>query len=491
MHEKMKIPQLILIIIVFTVTASAGVAAPRQVNDLAITLAVDTQLNNDSGVPAQMIDVQTQKGVVTLSGSVPHLLARDRADDIAATVKGVRAVINGLKVHTAARPDDLIRREVEAALLADPATDLFELRVMVRDGSATLSGQVDSWQEAQLCEKVAKGVKGVKKVDSNINVSPAPLRADDEIEDEIESKLAFDVWVRDQRIDVRVLSGHVILSGSVGSLAEKKRAFMDAWVAGVASVDDRDLTVDWLRHDDQMRRVAKPAVKTDDEIRQALEAVFALDPRVAGVDPTIMIDNGIVTLKGEVDNLAAKQAAGQDAANTTGVWQVKNHLKVRPTAVGPQTRPLPDADAELARDIRSVLARNPYVHQHEIGVTVSNRLVILRGTVDSEFEKEIAGTAVSGVQGVADVVNNLETKRDWLYRDDWEIRQNIEDELWWSPFLDEADIAVAVSNGAAALTGVVDTLRDRRIATENAYEGGAREVQNHLKVKYGPQELRP
>jgi osmotically-inducible protein OsmY len=466
-------------------------AASRKVNDLAITLAVDSRLNNDSGVPAQLIDVQTQNGVVTLSGSVPHLLARDRADDITATVKGVRAVVNRLAVHAAARADDLIRREVEAALREDPATDLFELTVAVRDGSVTLSGQVDSWQEAQLCEKVAQGVRGVKMVASKIKVSPAPQRADDEIEDEIESKLAFDVWVRSQRIDVRVLRGQVVLSGSVGSLAEKKRAFMDAWVAGVASVDDRDLVVDWRRHEDEMQRVEKPTLRTDDEIRQALKAAFAFDPRLAGADPTILIDSGIVTLRGSVDNLAAKQAAGQDAANTSGVWQVKNHLKVRPAEVGPLTRPLPDMDTELARDIRSVLARHPYVHQHEIGVTVNNRLVILRGTVDSDLEKKKAAEAVSRLRGVADVVNNLETKREWRYRDDWEIRQDIEDELWWSPFLDEADISVAVSNGVATLTGVVDTLRDRRIATENAYEGGAREVQNHLKVKYGPQELRP
>ena len=57
--------------------------------------------------------------------------------------------------------------------------------------------------------------------------------------------------------------------------------------------------------------------------------------------------------------------------------------------------------------------------------------------------------------------------------------------------MDEDDITVQVSDGVASLTGAVDTLRDRRIATVNAYEGGARQVRNHLKVRFGPEALRP
>jgi osmotically-inducible protein OsmY len=319
----------ILITAIFVLMALTGFTSFGKINDLDITLAVDTQLENDDGVPAHMIDIQTQDGVVTLSGSVPHLLARERADDIAATVKGVRSIINRLEVLPIVRTDDLIRGEVEMALLEDPAADLFDLQVAVRDGIVTLSGLVNSWQEKQLCVKVAKGVIGVKDVRSDIKVSQTPHRPDDEIAPEIERKLAFDMWVRDERIDVKVLNGHVILSGIVGSLAEKKRAFLDSWVAGVVAVDDMNLAVDPLGRDDKMRRVDKPGPKPDDDVRQALEDVFSYDPRISRSDPEIMVNNGIVTLKGRVENLAAKQAAEEDAENTLGVWQVKNHLKVR------------------------------------------------------------------------------------------------------------------------------------------------------------------
>jgi osmotically-inducible protein OsmY len=92
---------------------------------------------------------------------------------------------------------------------------------------------------------------------------------------------------------------------------------------------------------------------------------------------------------------------------------------------------------------------------------------------------------------VAAVVNNLKVNRTWTPKDDREIEKNIEDELWWSPFVDEGDISIAVADGVATLVGVVDTLRERRVATENAYEGGAKQVRNLLKVRYGPESLRP
>jgi osmotically-inducible protein OsmY len=161
-----------LIIIWFTLMTPAGFAASGQINDMDITLAVDTQLENDDGVPAHMIDVHTLDGVVTLSGSVPNLLARDRAADIAATVKGVRSIINRLEVRAVTRPDDVILREVEKALQDDPATDLFELDVTAGDGIVTL-GEVDTLRERRAATQ--DGYEGgARKVRNRLKVRNAP-----------------------------------------------------------------------------------------------------------------------------------------------------------------------------------------------------------------------------------------------------------------------------------------------------------------------------
>ena len=83
--------------IVFLAFSAADAAT---VKDIDITLAVDRQLQNDDGVPAHLIDVQTNDGVVTLRGPVESLLARERAAEVAATVKGVRSIINLIEVPT-------------------------------------------------------------------------------------------------------------------------------------------------------------------------------------------------------------------------------------------------------------------------------------------------------------------------------------------------------------------------------------------------------
>lgn len=77
----------------------------------------------------------------------------------------------------------------------------------------------------------------------------------------------------------------------------------------------------------------------------------------------------------------------------------------------------------------------------------------------------------------------------WREKNDWEIQEDIESELGWSIYLDSDEISVAVKDGVATLVGMVDNLRDRRIATKNAYEGGARNVRNPLEVRNGPSYL--
>jgi osmotically-inducible protein OsmY len=466
--------------------AGAGAAA---VADREVTLAVERQLAHDQTATFQRVDVSTRDGIVTLSGSVDHLRARSRAAEIAMTVKGVRSVINNIDVVPVVRTDREIQADVREALEGDPATDAYDIQPGVREARVVLTGTVDSWYEKQLAAKVARGVKGVKAVANEIDLELNTRRGDDEIAAEIRRRLTWDVWVDDALIDIRVDEGRVALGGAVGSLAEKARALEDAWVTGVVAVDNRSLEVDWSRRND-MRRTRSDRRLDDANVRKALETAFSYDPRVAPFKIDVRVEDGRVTLSGVVDNLKARQAAVEDARHTAGVWMVRNHLKVRPV-LGPYRRAIPDADGEIARKVRMALLRDPVIEQHEIAVTVYNYAVRLEGRVDTRSEKALAEDIASRVRGVAMVFNELQLNRKWEAMPDWEIEMQIEEELAWSPFLDADRVAVTVNDGVAALTGVVETLRERRAATENAYEGGARRVRNRLKVRYGPEPLRP
>lgn len=461
----------------------SATAADPKVTDGDVTRAIDSDYWVDEVVDANRVDVSTKDGVVSLTGTVDSLLARERAQAIAESIVGVRAVVNRIEVGGPLRSDAELAKAVDDALLRDPATDSYEVDVAASTGVITLRGTVDSWAEKRLSGSVAKGVRGVREVRNDLIVRARAARPDAEIDAEVERRLANDVRVDDYAIDVEVEDSVVRLSGTVGSLAEKSRARDDAWVAGVRSVDSDALEVEWWARD-EMRRKSLIEDRSDDEIRKAARDALLYDPRVLPFNPAVYVSRGIVTLSGVVEDAAAKRAAEADARNVVGVRGVRNHLKVRPATV--------PADEELEKRVGRALAEDPYVERWEIDVDAASGWVFLSGNVDNSFEKQRAHTIAARVKGVVDVIDNVEYEREWVWKPDWEIREQVDDQLFWSPFVDADQVTVAVDNGVVTLTGEVDTWAERSDAEENAWEGGAKDVRNELTVAhqvYGPLAL--
>ncbi len=456
-------------------------AKKRDVSDVEISMAVESEFWGDSAVDPNRIDVKTQKGVVTLDGAVRHLLAKERAERIAETVVGVRAVVNRIQVEPVVIPSDAeLAKAVKQALLLDPAAESYEITPVSKAGVVTLNGVVDSWQERRLCETVAKSVPGVAAVKNNITVKYKTERSDTEIKKDIEARLKNDVRVDDHLIQVEVKDGQVTLAGSVGSVSEKNRATWDAYVGAVNSVDSSGLKIEWWARD-KMRRKSAYQKRSDEEIKKAVQDAFIYDPRVYSFNPVVYVNNGNVTLNGIVDNLKAKKAAEQDARNVIGVWRVKNHLKVRPTDI--------PSNETLEKRVSQALLTNPWVDRFDIDIDAVAGWIHLSGEVTNFFEKDMAERVSDGVNGVVHVVNNITYSDSWNWKPDLDILENVNDELFWSPFVDEEQVNIEVSNGVVTLTGEVDTWSERRAAKDNAYEGGAREVINNLTVVhkyYGP-----
>jgi osmotically-inducible protein OsmY len=452
-------------------------AQSPEIKDSEISFAIQDSLLADEIVAAHLIDVETRDGIVTFSGSVDHLLARDQAIRIAEGIKGVRAVIDQLRVIPVVRPDDELRKDVKQALLVDPATDLYEIDVVVNAGVVILDGTVESWAERQLAAQVVKGVKGVKEVRNNLFINYSEERLDSEIKLEIERRLNLDPYVDEALIDVKVENGKVILTGTIGSVAEKTQVYVDAWVTGVQEVDDSGLKIEWWARD-EMRREQAASIKSDNEIQQAVKDTFRYDPRVSSFDVTAIVIDGRVTLTGTVDNFKARKAAEQDAKNTIGVWSVKNYILVRP--VNSPT------DAEIAENVRESLRRDILVDRYDITVSVLNNKVYLYGTVDSYYQKWRAEDVASRVNGVVDVQNSLSVKFEWSWKSDQAIKENIESEYFWSLLVDGDDITINVDHGVATLTGTVDDWSEYDAAIDNAFEAGAKAVQSYLEIKEVP-----
>ena len=150
-----------------------------------------------------------------------------------------------------------------------------------------------------------------------------------------------------------------------------------------------------------------------------------------------------------------------------------------------------------------------YFITDEITVDVINGVAKLYGTVDTYFERSQADDVASRVNGVIIVDNNLIVQEGYkpytynpyvdtnLYdhetgryrprypaKSDVQIKENIEDELFWSPFVDSGNVNVTVEDGEATLSGTVDSWSEYNAAVNNAYEGGAVYVDNDLIVKW-------
>lgn len=464
----------LITLFVYLLFASSALQAADDLSDRSINNAIEKRMLTDGGVRSHSIEVRTSSGIVTLSGSVDNILARDRAIEIARSINGVRSVVNMIEVEASERSDEEIRGDVKDALEDDPVTDALQIAVEVENGVVTLTGTVGSYGEKALCEQVVKGVKGVRDIGNKTEVAYKTKRSDEKIKADIRSTLRSNVLIDDSLIEIEVRDGNAKLKGVVGNPHERLRAEWSAWLADARSVDISDLKVDWSRRD-EMRRMGLNIVPSDGEIRDAIRDAFSRDLRVKPFQIDVDVSNGSVAMTGTVDNLRAVRAAQEDAVNTFGVREVKNLLRVKPK--------VEIDDSKLLKDLSEAIMRDPYLGNFRLKLSVLDGKVTLSGSVESLFDKRRAEDVVSRVKGVVAVENNLKADYEGATaRSDQEIKKEIEERLYWNSSVDSESIKVTVEDGVATLMGIVDSVDESRKAEELALYGGAKSVINNLKV---------
>jgi osmotically-inducible protein OsmY len=447
--------------------------AQKNISDDKITESIEFEFKSDGYVNNQNIDVATIENVATLSGTVDDLLAKERAERLASSIRGVVSVVNDLHVKNVSRWDDTIEEHVESALIVNPVVERYELESEVDNANVKLHGEVESWHEKLKAEKIAKSIKGVQSVDNMISVNYTVDRPDSEIKPEVESRLKLDPYVNEDLINVYVEDGHVMLDGIVGTLEERNIAYRKALINGVHSVDATSLAIQWWAEANMQKR-DKYTSMTDEEIQDAVNSSLMYDPRVSSYKISVDADSGIITLSGTVDNMEAKKVAAEDARNTEGVWIVDNNINV----IDNTKR----SDNIIMQDIETALSWNSITESHQIDVEVEDNVVTLSGNVETRFEKNTAADLVANVKGVTDIKNDINVSPIRAAMTDRRIEEQINDELFWSFWIDSDDVKVNVDDGVAELKGTVDTWNEHNAAIENAFEGGADIVKSRLSV---------
>jgi hypothetical protein len=92
---------LYLTAVVLLLVLGVAVGCSKAPNDAQITSDVQTRLNSDSGLQGKQISVAAENGSVTLSGTVDNENQREAAARYAASVAGVKQIVNNLQVAPA------------------------------------------------------------------------------------------------------------------------------------------------------------------------------------------------------------------------------------------------------------------------------------------------------------------------------------------------------------------------------------------------------
>jgi osmotically-inducible protein OsmY len=88
----------IFLMAVMLMLPAVALAADKPVSDDLITDLVRMKLAGDSVVKGGALNVDVKSGVVTLSGNVTTGKQKDKAEHLAHKVKGVKSVVNQIKV---------------------------------------------------------------------------------------------------------------------------------------------------------------------------------------------------------------------------------------------------------------------------------------------------------------------------------------------------------------------------------------------------------
>lgn len=120
------------------------------------------------------VKVDSEDGVVTLTGTVSEESHKSLAQETVAGLPGVKSVDNRLEVK-GERPTDMsdawLTTKVKSTLLYHRSVSGFKTEVNVKDGIVTLRGNAPSQAQKELTAEYARDIEGVKDVTNELTVT--------------------------------------------------------------------------------------------------------------------------------------------------------------------------------------------------------------------------------------------------------------------------------------------------------------------------------
>lgn len=210
----------------------------------------------------------------------------------------------------------------------------FAIEVDVENGTALITGTVETSVERDLAEQIALGVDGVSKVDNQLKLDPnyeakassepnMAQRFDDAtLAATVKSKLLWNSNTEGLDINVDAENGKVVLNGSAQTAQAKELAGrLAANTDGVREVSNL-LSVSAVDTPAaQAQEVADKAgvAISDAWITSKVKSSFIYSRNLDGLNISVDTQQGMVSLSGQVLSAAEKQLAVETARNIRGV----------------------------------------------------------------------------------------------------------------------------------------------------------------------------
>jgi osmotically-inducible protein OsmY len=213
------------------------------------------------------------------------------------------------------------------------------------------------------------------------------MKSDAEIRDDVINELQWDPQISDpEAIGVAVVDGAVTLTGHTSSYAEKLAAARAAErVYGVKAVANN------------LKVKLSGAPRDDSDIARAIAHVLEWNVQVPEGRVKARVENGWVTLEGEVDYDFQRREVERMVRHVNGVIGVTNSITIRP----------PASPERVQAMIEETFKREAEVDARHIKVEVSDHTAKLYGHVHSLKEANAATAAAAAAPGVARVESHL------------------------------------------------------------------------------------
>jgi osmotically-inducible protein OsmY len=209
------------------------------------------------------------------------------------------------------------------------------------------------------------------------------MKSNSELQTDVQNAIKWEPLLNAAEIGVIAKDGVVSLTGVVDSYSKK----MEAENAAKKVIGVNALT------------------KTNTEIANEVLSALKSNWSVPKDKVKVKVEDGWVTLEGELPWNYQKEAAKSAVNYLTGVKGVTNNIKIKSES----------HDAIEQKDVERAIGRSWAVDDNDISVKVTGTTVTLSGTVTSWYQKEEAGRIAWNTPGIWHVQNDLTV--DYYYND--------------------------------------------------------------------------